>query len=83
MITCRQTTELVSRSLDRPLRLNQRLRLQLHLLICRSCRRYCKQLNFLKRAASLFDKRIEANRPPLSPKDKTYFDKNIAQKCKS
>lgn len=49
-ITCRQAAELVSRGLDRQLSLGERLRLRLHLAVCRSCARYQRQLRFLGRA---------------------------------
>lgn len=50
MITCRQAAELVSERLDRRLSLGERLRLRLHLALCRSCARYQTQLRFLRRA---------------------------------
>lgn len=77
MISCKQATELVSHSLDRPLAPGQRLRLQLHLLICRQCRRYRKQLNFLKRAASRLDSHIEEGAPSLAPEAKQRIKKKL------
>lgn len=45
MLTCRQATQLLSEKQDRPLLLREQSGLQLHLLTCRSCRRYLKQMN--------------------------------------
>ena len=48
---CKQATRLQSEALDRNLSFPQRLGLQLHLLLCKWCRRYGKQIRFLRDAA--------------------------------
>lgn len=48
--TCRETTRLVSDSLDRKLPLRQRIKMELHLLICAFCERYRQQSLFLREA---------------------------------
>ena len=48
MITCKQTSELMSQGQDRELGLVERLRLRLHLLICERCRRVEQQLGLLR-----------------------------------
>ena len=50
MISCREAADLVSQGLDRRLGLGERLRLRVHLALCRSCARYRVQLRFLRRA---------------------------------
>ncbi len=50
MITCKQTSELMSQGQDRELGLDERLRLRLHLLICKRCRRVEQQLGLLRAA---------------------------------
>jgi hypothetical protein len=50
MISCKEATELVSRSLDSPLDWRQRLGLRLHLLVCSLCREFRRQLLFLREA---------------------------------
>ncbi|EOR07694.1 zf-HC2 domain-containing protein [Acinetobacter genomosp. 15BJ] len=47
MLTCRQATELLSEKQDRSLFLREQSNLQLHLLACRSCRRYGKHMKTL------------------------------------
>ena len=49
--SCKQASRLQSESLDRPLTFFERLGLRLHLLLCKWCRRYGKQLKFLRSAA--------------------------------
>ena len=51
MPTCRQAVRLQSDALDRPLPILKQIGLGFHLLVCRWCRRYGKQLRFLRRAA--------------------------------
>lgn len=47
--TCREMSRHTSRALDGPLPLFQRLGVGLHLCFCRFCRRYWKQLRWLRR----------------------------------
>ena len=48
--TCRQVSRLQSDLLDQPLSLPKRFGLRLHLLVCKWCRRYGKQIRFLHEA---------------------------------
>ena len=48
---CRKATRLQSEALDRPLGLGQRIGLRIHLILCKWCRRYGKQVTFLRHAA--------------------------------
>jgi hypothetical protein len=49
--TCRQAARLQCDALDQPLPSSKRLGLWLHLLICKWCRRYGRQIRFLNKAA--------------------------------
>ena len=49
--TCRDASRLQSEALDEHLSFSKRLGLSLHLLICKWCRRYGKQIRFLRDAA--------------------------------
>ena len=51
MLSCRDSSELLSRSLDEPLPFGTRVGLRFHLLICRFCRRYGRQIRALDRIA--------------------------------
>lgn len=44
MLTCRQASEMVSQSLDRPLTRRERWSLKAHLLMCAACSRFRRQL---------------------------------------
>ncbi|PJF02413.1 zf-HC2 domain-containing protein [Acinetobacter seifertii] len=54
MLTCRQATQLLSEKQDRPLFLREQSSLQLHLLACRSCRRYAKQIKTISQLSKAF-----------------------------
>lgn len=50
MLTCRETTRLVSQGLDRELAFGERVALRVHFTICTGCRRASRQMEFLRRA---------------------------------
>jgi predicted anti-sigma-YlaC factor YlaD len=50
MLTCKQVSELVSLSLDRPLGWLERWRLSVHLRACEGCRNFQRQMSFLRTA---------------------------------
>lgn len=50
--TCRQMSDLLSERLDRPLRPLERLRLRVHLAMCKACARIEIQLELLHKATS-------------------------------
>ena len=49
MLSCKQTSLLVSQSLDRPLTWRERWAVRVHLLICVYCRRFTQQLKLIRR----------------------------------
>jgi predicted anti-sigma-YlaC factor YlaD len=49
-LTCKQMHRLVSEGLDRELSLVERSRMHLHLAVCEACRRFDRQMDFLRRA---------------------------------
>ena len=50
MLSCKETTELISQGMDRRLSLPERMGLRLHLLVCRGCRATEQHLEFLRTA---------------------------------
>ena len=50
MLTCKDVAYLASKALDSPITWRQRWGMRLHLLVCRLCRRYVQNLDFLNRA---------------------------------
>ena len=45
---CREMAPLMSESMERRLTLSEFLKLRLHLLVCAWCRRYLKQIKFMR-----------------------------------
>lgn len=52
MLSCKETTHLLSAAQDRPMTFKERFDLKLHLLICRGCANYREQMDFLRRACT-------------------------------
>jgi hypothetical protein len=49
--TCQQTVERISQSMDRPLSLEERIKLKLHLWICAWCQWYLEHLQLIRETA--------------------------------
>jgi hypothetical protein len=52
MLNCKQATKRMSEALDRPAGLSEGAALRLHLLICKGCRNYQRQLRLLRQACA-------------------------------
>lgn len=50
MLSCKETTRLVSQGLDRDLGFAERVALRVHFAYCLGCRRAGRQMRFLRRA---------------------------------
>ncbi len=48
MLTCKQASQLISQSLDRPLSFSDRIKVRFHLFICDACTQFNKQLTQLR-----------------------------------
>ncbi len=48
MKSCKDASQLISESLDRPMSWRERMSIRLHTLRCDMCRRYARQLRFIK-----------------------------------
>ena len=59
MLNCEKASQLASKEMDEKLPLRQSLALKLHLLLCRGCSNFTRQLNFLREAARYSKKTIE------------------------
>ena len=49
MLACRDVTQLISRSMDTSLPIGKRIGVRIHLLMCRFCARYERQLLLIRR----------------------------------
>jgi len=53
MYNCREVTQMISESLDRNLPFHQRIGIRMHLLMCKLCSRYRRQLLLLRETIRL------------------------------
>jgi hypothetical protein len=61
MLSCKQVSELVSQSLDRPLTRRQRIAVRLHLLVCIACARFKRQIVLIQAMIDQFVSETEQN----------------------
>jgi len=57
---CRKATQLISEGMDRSLTRRERVALRVHLLCCRPCRRFRRQLALIRNALSVLADGIDA-----------------------
>ena len=48
MLSCKDVTHLVSEAQDRKLGIAERMQLEMHLVICKGCANFRKQMDFLR-----------------------------------
>ena len=61
MLDCKQTSQLISQSLDRSLTLRERLSLKLHLFICKYCKQFSQHMQTIRVALKQMTSSIESN----------------------
>ncbi|HQR70766.1 MAG TPA: zf-HC2 domain-containing protein [Burkholderiaceae bacterium] len=64
MLNCREVTRLVSESQERPLRVNERMGLRLHLMMCSGCRNFERQMAVMRSAMREFAHSDHGQKPP-------------------
>lgn len=80
---CREASRLQSEALDHALTPLQRFGLRVHLLLCKWCRRYGKQIHFLRRAAHEHpDHVVEASPSTLSPESRERLKRALRDEAK-
>lgn len=81
MLTCKQASQLISQSLDRPLSFTSRMQLRFHLFICDACTRFKQQLNQLRSAVKRVTSHTENDSSiRLSKEAKTRISNSIESK---
>jgi hypothetical protein len=66
-LPCRHFAHLASESLDHELSHADRTALSLHALYCWACRRYIRQIHFLRELTSQLSRRLESDEPVAGP----------------
>jgi Putative zinc-finger len=83
MLSCKDAAALVSESLDRRLPLGQRIALRMHLIFCRFCRRFSRQVLFLKEVAGRVKKGKAGEESPVSDSLSAEAKEKIEQALKT
>jgi hypothetical protein len=68
-LPCREYARLSSEALDRPLSRSERFALTIHLVSCLACRRYARQVRFVRDALRTLSTRLEQVDTPLPGPD--------------
>lgn len=55
MLNCKKASQLASRALDEKLPFWKNITLKLHVLLCRNCKNFAHQLEFLRKASQRFN----------------------------
>jgi hypothetical protein len=80
-LDCREAARAQSEMLDHPLPTARRLGLRLHVFICKWCRRYGKQIRFLREAArDHAEDLVEANPQKLSDEARERIKRRLREK---
>ena len=58
MLRCREISKLVSESMEQDLPLRRRLEVRMHLMMCRLCSGFARQIRLLRRAAREHPERL-------------------------
>ena len=79
MLSCKEVSRLVSESLDRRLPIRQRLAIRMHLLFCRSCTQFRRQLLLIKDAVGHLQDDIEkaVSSSPLTQEARERMKKTL------
>ncbi len=59
MYSCEQASKLSSRAMEEPLSPVERLQLRFHLMMCRHCTNFSRQIEFLRRASRKVPEALE------------------------
>ena len=80
---CREASLLQSEALDHSLSRGQRFGLRLHLLLCKWCRRYGKQIRFLRQAVHEHPDEVnDASPQSLSPEARERLKQSLREEQK-
>jgi hypothetical protein len=61
MLSCKDVTHLLSEGQDRKLALSERLSLEMHLVMCKGCSNFKKQMSFLRTACRRYTDRVRSD----------------------
>jgi len=63
MLSCKEVTRLVSEGMDRRLSLGRRIAVRIHLVMCKFCSRYRRQILLMREVARHYTEEVEPSEP--------------------
>ncbi len=84
MITCKEATFLISKKQQDKLNWFERLQLNLHLMMCKYCRRFAEQVSFITKAIASLKKKVmnQSAGVSLSDEKKQLIKKKLLEQKK-
>ena len=82
MPTCKETTELASRAMDKRLRFTERMTMQFHLAMCKNCARFNSQLQEMRRLFRV-ETEVDDTTPGLTPNARQRIKTELQNKLGS
>lgn len=81
MITCKEATFLISKKQQDKLNTIEKMQLKMHLLMCKYCRRFSIQVNFMTRAIQRLKDKVEERgvKIHLSEEQKQQIKRKISE----
>ena len=79
MYKCKEIIELTSQNMDATLPLLTRMEMRLHYLMCKTCSRYARQLQFMNKALGAFEGHAPTENCQLSDDAKQRIAKKMCQ----
>jgi hypothetical protein len=85
MMTCKDASRLISEGQERELKSRERWSLRIHLWLCDNCRRFNRQIRFLRQALQSLGRRVETDGqgPKLSPDAKDRIRQSLRDQDRS
>ncbi len=82
MPTCKETTELASRAMDKRLRFTEHMAMQFHLAMCKNCARFNSQLQEMRRLFRV-ETEVDDTTPGLTPNARQRIKTELQNKLGS
>ena len=79
MYKCKEIIELTSQNMETSLPWYTRMEMKVHYLMCKTCHRYAKQLQFMNKALGAFDSHASTENCQLSSDAKQRIAKKMRQ----
>jgi hypothetical protein len=81
MFSCKKISGMISESMDRDLSVYKRMGIRFHLMMCSLCRRYQKQLFFIRSVLQQSDDVENSSSQSLSLDARKRIEKEVNDKC--